>query len=301
VPPAGEIRLGSGVGEMSCETVGMSQHTEGTFTASDGLSIYHQAWLPDRDLKAVVMLIHGLGEHSGRYAHVADALTDVGYGVHALDHRGHGKSDGKRAFVKSYDEFMTDLVQFRTLVEGEHPGVPLVVLGHSMGGNLAVGHALDHQEGITGLALSGAALQVGDDLSPGKLKAFRIIAKIAPGFRPEGLSADAISRDPSVVAAYQNDPLVFTGKISAGLGAALIGAMERFPARYRELTLPIVVMHGTDDQLASIDGSKALVAAAVNARITVHYYDGLYHEIFNEPERAEVHADLVSWIDSVAS
>jgi alpha-beta hydrolase superfamily lysophospholipase len=279
----------------------MSQHTEGRFTTSDGLSIYHQAWLPDGDPQAVVMLIHGLGEHSGRYAPVADTLTAAGYGVHALDHRGHGKSDGKRTFVKSYDEFMSDLVQFRALVEGEHPGVPLVVLGHSMGGNLAVGHTLDHQQGITGLALSGAALQVGSDLSPGKLRAFRIIAKIAPGFRPEGLSADAISRDPAVVTAYKNDPLVYTGKISAGLGAALIGAMGRFPTRYHELTLPIVVMHGTDDQLASIEGSEALAAAAVNAQVTTHFYDGLYHEIFNEPEQALVLADLVSWIDSVVS
>lgn len=277
----------------------MSQHSEGTFTASDGISIFQQAWLPDGAPIAAVMLIHGLGEHSGRYAHVAAALTDAGIAVHALDHRGHGKSDGKRAFVKSYDEFMADLVQFRAQIEARHPGLPLFLLGHSMGGNLAVGHALDHQAGIAGLALSGAALQVGSDLSPAKLKVFRLVAKFAPGFRPEGLSAEAISRDPAVVAAYRNDPLVFTGKISAGLGAALIGAMERFPARFGELTLPTLIMHGTDDQLASVDGSRALERAAVNADVTAHYYDGLYHEIFNEPEREQVLADLVTWIRSV--
>ena len=279
----------------------MSQHTEGTLHAFDGLTIFHQTWLPDGDPIAVVMLIHGLGEHSGRYAHVAAALNDAGIAVHALDHRGHGKSEGKRTFVKSYDEFMKDLAQFRSVVEEQHPDLPLFVLGHSMGGNLAVGHALEHQAGLAGLALSGAALEVGSDLSPGKLKAFRLIAKIAPGFRPEGLSAEAISRDPAVVAAYQNDPLVFTGKISAGLGAALIDAMERFPARYPELTLPIAIMHGTDDQLASVDGSRALEAGAVNARVTTHYYEGLYHEIFNEPEQAQVLADLVSWIKAVVS
>ena len=277
----------------------MSHHTEGRLTAFDGLTIFHQAWLPDRDPSAVVMLIHGLGEHSGRYTHVAHALTDAGIAVHALDHRGHGKSDGKRVFVKSYAELMQDLVQFRAHIEAQHPGLPLILLGHSMGGNLAVGHTLDHQDGIAGLALSGAALQVGSDLTPGKLMAFRLIAKIAPGFRPEGLSAEAISRDPAVVAAYQNDPLVFTGKISAGLGAALIEAMERFPARYGELTLPISVMHGTDDQLASVEGSRALEAAAVNADVTAHYYEGLYHEIFNEPEQQQVLADLVSWIGAV--
>jgi lysophospholipase len=277
----------------------MSHHTEGTLTAFDGLTIFHQAWLPDGDPGATVMLIHGLGEHSGRYAHVAEALTDAGIAVHALDHRGHGKSEGKRTFVKSYAEFMQDLVQFRAHIEAQHPGLPLILLGHSMGGNLAVGHVLEHQAGLAGLALSGAALQVGSDLTPGKLKAFRLIAKIAPSFRPEGLSAEAISRDPAVVAAYQNDPLVFTGKISAGLGAALIDAMERFPARYGELTLPVLVLHGTDDQLASVDGSRALEAAAVNADVTAHYYEGLYHEIFNEPEQQQVLADLVSWIGMV--
>ena len=277
----------------------MSHHNEGTLTAFDGLTIYHQTWQPDGEPRAVVMLIHGLGEHSGRYAHVAKSLNEAGLAVHALDHRGHGRSDGKRVFAKSYDELMRDLAQFRAMIEDRHPGVPLIVLGHSMGGNLAVGHALDHQAGILGLALSGAALQVGSDLSPAKLKLFKIIARVAPGVRPEGLNAEAISRDPAVVSAYRNDPLVFTGKISAGLGAALIAAMERFPARYPELTLPILVMHGTDDLLASIDGSRALEAAAVNAQVTTHYYEGLYHEIFNEPEQGQVLADLMAWIDSV--
>ena len=109
----------------------MSIHREGKLTAHDGLSIYHQAWLPDGDAGAAVMLVHGLGEHSGRYAHVADALTGAGYAVHALDHRGHGRSDGKRVFVKSYDELMRDLSMFRSYVEGEHPGLPLIVLGQN--------------------------------------------------------------------------------------------------------------------------------------------------------------------------
>ena len=279
----------------------MSQHDEGTLTAFDGLSIYHQSWMPDGDPKAVVMLVHGLGEHSGRYGHVADRLTAAGYAVHALDHRGHGKSEGKRVFVKSYDEFMADLIQFRGHIEAQHPGLPLFVLGHSMGGNLAVGHVLDHQDGVAGLALSGPALAVSDALSPMQIKIFKLIAKVAPGVRPEGLDASAISRDPAVVEAYRADPLVYTGKMSAGIGAALINAMERFPARYDSLRLPLLIMHGTEDQLADISGSKTLEAGATNAAVTTHYYDGLYHEIFNEPEQAQVLDDLVGWLDGVAS
>ncbi|MCP3935057.1 MAG: alpha/beta hydrolase [Actinomycetia bacterium] len=276
-------------------------HTESSFTASDGKKIYHQSWVPDSDSSAVVMVVHGLGEHSGRYQHVAETLVAAGCAVHALDHRGHGKSDGKRTFVKSYDEFLVDLAQYRSIIEGEHPGVPMVVLGHSMGGNIAVGHALDNQAGIAGLAVSGAALKVGDDFSPLKLKIFEVVAKIAPGLRPEGLSVDAISRDPAVVEAYKNDPLVFTGKISAGLGAALIGAMKSFPARYSTLTLPLWIGHGTEDQLADVAGSRELEAGAVNAKVTAHYYEGLYHEIFNEPEQDRVLADLVAWIESTTS
>lgn len=275
------------------------QHSEGSFTANDGLTIYHQSWLPDGDAKAVVILVHGLGEHSGRYGHVADRLAGAGYAVHALDHRGHGKSEGTRVFVKSYDEFMSDIAQYRTWVEGEHPGLPVVMLGHSMGGNIAMGHALDHQDGLAGLALSGAALKPGDDLSNVQIKIFSLVAKVAPGFRPQGLPAEAVSRDPAVVQAYLDDPLVFNGKITAGLGAALIGAMRSFPERYPSLRLPIWIGHGTDDQLADVEGSRQLERLATNADVTADYYDGLYHEIFNEPEQEQVLDDLVTWLDGV--
>lgn len=274
------------------------QQTDGTFRSFDGTTIFHRAWSPDGAPRAVVLLVHGLGEHSGRYSHVAAALVDAGYAVRAFDHRGHGTSGGKRAFVRSYDELLRDLHQFRRIVVAEHPDVPLVLLGHSMGGNIALGYALGEEDGIAALVLSGPALRVGDDVSPIQLKVFRMIAKVAPGLRPRGLSADAISRDPAVVEAYRSDPLVYTGKISAGLGAALIGAMQTFPDRYDQLRLPILVLHGTADQLVDVAGSRELEAAAVNADVTAHYYEGLFHEVFNEPERDRVLSDVTSWLDT---
>lgn len=276
------------------------RHTESTFTSSDGLTIYRQAWLPDGDVRAVVLLFHGLGEHSGRYAHVAEALVQAGYAVHALDHRGHGKSEGRRVYVKRYDEFQRDLVQFRELVVAQHPGLPVVVMGHSMGGNLAVGHVLDHQEGVRALVLSGPALKLGDSLPKWQVGMLLLIARVAPKLRPQALEAAAISRDPEVVRAYLADPLVFTGKVTAGLGAALIRAMRSFPARYPSLRLPILLLHGTHDQLADVGGTKELERLAVNAEVTAHYYDGLYHEVFNEPEQGTVIADLVGWLHQVA-
>ncbi len=276
-------------------------HSEGTFVTPDNLTIYHQAWRPEGDPKAVVMLLHGLAEHSGRYAHVAQTLTDAGYAVQALDHRGHGRSSGKRTYVKNYGQYQADILQFRKLVEQQQPDLPLFVLGHSMGGNLALGHVLDHQAGVRGMALSAPALAPGSSLSPAKIKLAKLVGKIAPGLRPEALSSDAISRDPAVVAAYVADPLVDNGKMTAGVAAALLESMESFPGRFAELRLPILLQHGTADQLADIAGTRALEAGAVNAIVTSHYYDGLYHEVFNEPEQAAVLGDTVAWLDSVTA
>jgi acylglycerol lipase len=275
-----------------------AQHGESTFGTTDGLTLYRQWWLPSADPKAVVMLFHGLGEHSGRYVHVAAALNAARYAVHAVDHRGHGKSEGKPVYVKSYGEFMSDLVLFRDLVETAHPGLPLFVLGHSMGGNLAVGHTLAHQDGLAGLALSGPALKVGDDIKPVQVKIIGVLGKLVPSFRPQALDASSISRDPAVVEAYRNDPLVYTGKVSAGIGWALIERMEQFPSQYRELRLPVLLQHGTADQMANVEGSRELERLAVNATVTSHYYEGLYHEIYNEPEQQAVLADLVAWLDA---
>ena len=221
--------------------------------------------------------------------------------MHALDHRGHGKSHGKRTFVKSYDEYQRDIVQFRRLVEQQHPGVALFVLGHSMGGNLALGHVLDHQDGVRGLALSAPALAAGASLSPTKIKLAKLVGKVAPGLRAEQLSSGAISRDPAVVAAYVADPLVFNGKVTTGVAAALLGSMEAMPLRYPELRLPILLQQGTADALVDITGTRRLEAGAVNATVTSHYYDGLYHEIFNEPEHDMVLADTIAWLDTVTA
>lgn len=271
-------------------------HSTSSFTASDGVNIFHQSWMPDGPPRSTVLLVHGLGEHSGRYGHVAEALVRAGHTVHALDHRGHGRSGGRRTFVRSYDEFLRDLDQFRHLVGRD--GVPTVLLGHSMGGNIATGYALGNGADVDALVLSGPALHVGDEFTPTRLAVFRAIAKVAPAFRPQGLPADAISRDPAVVAAYLADPLVYSGKITAGLGAALIGAMQSFPSRYHELRMPILLLHGTEDRLADIAGSRSLEAAAGGTEVTAHYYEGLYHEVFNEPEQDRVIGDLVAWLDA---
>jgi len=282
---------------------GVPEHGSGPaesyFTATDGLELFRRSWLPADDPRAVVMLLHGLGEHSGRYQRVATALNEAGYAVEALDHRGHGRSDGERVHVASYDELMDDLEVFRALVEERHPGRPLVVLGHSMGGHLALGHALRHQDGLSGLALSAPAVRAGEDISAAQRRMFGLVARFAPRTRLRALDATSISRDPEVVAAYRGDPLVFTGKVTAGLGWALLQEMATFPERYGELRLPILLQHGTADLLADVEGSREIEARAVHADVTAHYYEGLYHEVYNEPEHDRVIADLTTWLDAV--
>lgn len=277
------------------------RHSEDKFVSFDGLVLFHQRWIPDGSERAVVTILHGLGEHSSRYAHVAQALVDSRFAVHAMDHRGHGRSEGSRCFVKSYGDLMRDISQYRALVESEHAGQPHFVLGHSMGGNLALSHALDHQDGLAGLILSAPALRVGDDFTAGQLKVFALLGRYLPRVRPQALNSNAISRDPAVVAAYRADPLVFAGKISAGLGWALIAAMDTFPPRYKTLRIPTLLMHGTADTLTNIEGTRELERGATDSALTAHYYDGLFHEVFNEPEQLLVLADLTAWLESVLS
>jgi lysophospholipase len=131
------------------------------------------------------------------------------------------------------------------------------------------------------------------------IKAAKVLGRLVPKLRPDKLDAEAISRDPAVVARYRNDRLVYTGRLSAGVAGALLSAMERFPARYGELRVPILILHGTADALADVNGAHRLEAGAVNAAVTSHYYDGLFHEVFNEPEHDRVIADLVAWLDSL--
>ncbi|PIE33994.1 MAG: lysophospholipase [Ilumatobacter coccineus] len=278
----------------------MTQHHEGSFTTADKRVLYRQSWLPDADITAVVILIHGLAEHSGRYADLARYLNSAGYGVETFDLRGHGRSDGPRAMIRSYDEFMADVAQFRSLVTAEHPDRPLVIAGHSMGGHIVMGHLIRAPKGLAGAVLSGPALVAGDDLGAVTAALAPLIGRLAPRLRLTQLDATSICRDPAVVDRYLNDPLVFNGKISAGLGGALLAEMATFPNHYSRLDLPILLLHGTADKLASVDGSRQLEASATTADITAHYYEGWYHEVFNEPDHLVVYRDLVTWLDQVA-
>lgn len=266
----------------------MTERTgSGTFPSSNGATIFEQWWRPEGEPKAVLAICHGYAEHSGRYAQVAADLNARGYVVEALDLRGHGRSSGERVAVESYDEYLDDVEGFLARVRQRNPGKKVFLLGHSMGGGVVVNYVIARDHQLDGLLLSGAGM-LGPRPQPNPNQ---------PAARPAPLDASAISRDPAVVAAYENDPLVYRGVRNPKMAAASGPAYERVQARMGEIALPLLIMHGTDDRLVPYHGSEVLLERASSKDKTLKLYPGLYHEILNEPERDVVVADVVEWLD----
>ncbi|GAC58363.1 putative monoacylglycerol lipase [Gordonia hirsuta DSM 44140 = NBRC 16056] len=271
----------------------MSGASQRSLRGARGRTIVYDVYQPDGDAVAVVALVHGLGEHAGRYTHVIDRLTADGYVVIAPDHAGHGRSDGRLPSVHELGDLVVDL--HRVIGSVERAGLPLYMIGHSMGGAVALTYALDYPDELTGLILSGPAVMPGDDLSPLMIKLAPVLGRLAPWLPGADLPVSAVSRDPAVVAAYEADPLIWHGKIPAGLGGSMLAAMATFPQRLPSLRVPTLVLHGGSDALTNPEGTR-LVGRLGGGEVTTKIYPGLYHEIFNEPERDEVLDDVMAWL-----
>lgn len=277
--------------------VGPQHGVEGRLGGARDVELHWQGRLPDGTPTGVVLLCHGLGEHAGRYRTVVDTLTPDGWAVYGLDHRGHGLSGGRRCHLDDYADWLTDFDAFRRLVVSRHPDVPVFLLGHSMGGQIALAYALDHQDDLRGLVLSAPAL-ASNAVPRRAVPVLMALGRVAPTLRPAGIDSTKISKDASVVAAYRADPLVHHGRPTLGLSTALFGQFAPLVERSRGLRLPLLLQHGTLDVLSEPAGSRSLERASGSPDQTVHFYDGLWHEIYHEPERAEPLADLRSWLDA---
>ncbi|MGZ4214901.1 MAG: alpha/beta hydrolase [Solirubrobacteraceae bacterium] len=275
----------------------MTAQRESSFAGTGGVEIFWRAWLPDGDPGAVVVIAHGAGEHSGRYTHVAQRLVDEGYAVYAIEHRGHGRSQGPRALIDRIDNAVADLDGLVLLASDPHPGAPVFLLGHSMGGTIALSYALAHQERLAGLVLSGPLAALETVPAPMRMTA-RTLSVLAPRTPLIAIDSSLVSRDPAVVSDYRSDPLVHHGKLPARTVVELAGAIEAFPGAVGAITVPTLIMYGTDDGLCPPQGSVMLSERIGSPDKTLKAYQGLYHEILCEPERDQVLDDLCSWLSA---
>jgi alpha-beta hydrolase superfamily lysophospholipase len=270
-------------------------HREGYVKGVRDADIYYQAWLPDGEVRAALLIVHGLGEHSGRYMNVVDHLVPLGYAAYALDHVGHGKSEGEREVVARFSDYIDTLATFHGMVRDGHPAAPLFLLGHSMGGLIVTTYLLDHASEVAGAVISAPAIKAGD-VSQATVLLGKLLSTLAPKAGVLALDANQISRDPDVVAAYVDDPLVFHGKTPARLAAEMMKAMERVDAEAARITTPFIVVQGSEDKLVDPGGARMLYERAGSQDKTLKLYEGLYHEVFNEPERERVLQDVETWL-----
>jgi alpha-beta hydrolase superfamily lysophospholipase len=270
--------------------------TERNFDGLGGARIVYDVWTPETAPRAVVVLAHGLGEHARRYDHVAQRFGAAGLVTYALDHRGHGRSGGKRVLVRDISEYTADFDTLVRIATREHPGLKCIVLGHSMGGGIVFAYGVERPDNYDLMVLSGPAVAAADQISPLLAFTAKILGSVAPGLPVQELDVDAISRDPAVVAAYNDDPLVYHGKVPAGIARALLQVADTMPQRAPALTAPLLVVHGSDDRLIPVAGSHRLVECVGSTDVELKVYPGLYHEVFNEPERDQVISEVVSWM-----
>ena len=259
------------------------------FAGAGGVEIFWQAWRAD-DPRATLVLAHGLSEHSGRYEHVAAGLNARGYSLWALDHRGHGRSQGPRALIESIDDVLHDLDVFLELAAEELPGRKPVLFGHSMGGCMATGYAIRHSEKIAMLVLSNPLATV--KTAPGTVVVGRLLSRALPRVGVYTVDPVGVSRDPEEVRKYVADPLNFHGRVPARTVAQLGDEVATFPERAGQITVPTLIMYSTTDPIVAPEGSEMLADRIGSDDVTLRNWEGLLHEILNEPEREQVIGEI---------
>jgi alpha-beta hydrolase superfamily lysophospholipase len=274
------------------------RRSEARLRSSDGLALFRREWLPPEPSRAL-LVVHGLGEHSGRYLELASWFATRGAVVHAYDQRGHGHSAGRRAHVDCFAKYVSDLRAVLEFSSSQHPDLPLTIIGHSMGAVVVAQLAREGASGVDGIILSGAALAAHEKVSARRTALIRLLRRIVPkllfdaGIDPEGLSRDA-----SVAARYREDPQVLK-RITTTLGAEFLDAAAFAAGGAGEVELPVLLLHGGADPICPPSGSEAYFARLPSDRVAgceLHILPGLRHEIFNEPEREAVFEQMQRWL-----
>lgn len=273
-------------------------HLETFHETPDGKKLYLQAWEPENERKAAILLVHGLGEHSSRYVHLAEYLNAKGIAVYSFDGRGHGKSSQPKvtAYFESASIYVKDVDALYQKMKSYVGDTPCFILGHSMGGGMVTQYVLTHQPEATGIVLSAPGLMAGDDISPFLIKISGFLSKVAPKLKAVKLDSSHLSHDPQVKIDYDADKLVYSKGIPARTGAELLKMIDEIQAKMDQFEHPVLMMHGTEDHLVNINGTKLLYSKAPSKDKTLKLYEGFYHELVNEVEKEKVMKDIADWI-----
>lgn len=269
---------------------------EGTITHSDGTRIFHRSWQPPGRPRAAVVIVPGFNSHSGYYRWSGQQLAGHQTAVYAVDLRGRGQSDGERFYVESFDEYLRDVEAMVGVAASQHPGVPLFVLGHSAGGVLACLYARGQQSRLAGLICESFAFQT--PAPEFALAVLKGLSHLFPHAHVLRLKNEDFSRDAAVVAAMNADPLIAHETQPTRTVAELARADERLGKAFPEITLPVLILHGTADRATKPSGSQAFFDAVGSTDKTLKLYDGAYHDPLNDQGRDLVMADIIGWIDA---
>ena len=278
------------------------KHEDGMLTLppeskAAGAKLYWQKWLPDDRPKALILLVHGYAEHTGRYQYFAGHCVARGYAVYAVDHWGHGKSDGTPGFVPGFAVFRDGVDQLLVQAKQDHSDLPIILVGHSMGGLISATYLLTEQTSFAACVLSGPAIKAAEEPSAFLKAISGFLSRFFPRLGVLELDPNGVSRDPKVVADYLADPLVYNGKIGARLATEMLANMTIVQNNAGQISLPLLMLHGEDDSLAGVEGSRFLDAHVSSQDKMLKIYPGLFHEIFNEPEKDKVLTDMTDWLD----
>ena len=282
------------------------RHEEGRFAGVGGLQLYWRGWLPDAASldpapQAVLALVHGVGEHSGRYRNLVGPLVEGGYPVYGYDQRGHGRSPGPRGHIERWADYRGDLRAFLGLVVQHAPGRPLVLYGHSMGSLVVLDYLLQRPVGLAGAIVSGVALQPTGVGKPYQLATARVLSRITPRLSVDlGIHADSPTGDAEGLEAARSDPYL-PSRATVRWGTESLATVRRITAGMAAIDLPLLVLHGGADPLNRPAGAQALIDAVPNPDKTLHVYPGVRHEPHNDRGHEQVAADVKEWLAHLRS